>query len=80
MNRVNTIIRRQSSLIDTSGALPPVLTSLRMESGVYVSAGNASQDQLSSIMQGRISLGLMGVFIVGAVGFYYYTRSIQGGG
>jgi hypothetical protein len=78
-SRVNSILRR-SSLVDTSGALPPVLTSLRLESGVYVSSGNATQDAGNDILQGRISLGLIAIAIVGAVGFYYFTRSIQGGG
>jgi hypothetical protein len=76
---VNSIIRRNSSLVDTSGQLPPVLTSMRLEGGVYTSAGNASDD-MNSILSGRISLGIIGVAIVGAVGFYYFTRSIQGGG
>ena len=78
-SRVNSILRR-SSLVDTSGALPPVLTSLRLESGVYVSSGNATQDGADSILQGRLSLGLIAIAIAGAVGFYYFTRSIQGGG
>ena len=80
MNNLNTIIRRNSSMVDTSGALPPVLTSLRMESGVYVSAGNATDSDVDSILHGRISLGIIAAAIVGAVGFYYVTRSIQGGG
>ena len=73
------IIRRASSLIDTSGAMPPQLTSLRMESGVYVNSGS-TEDDLSSILQGRISLGIIGIGIVGAIAFYYITRDIQGGG
>ena len=79
MNQLNTIIRRNSSLVDTSGALPPVLTSMRLEGGVYTSAANAVGDP-TSILSGRISLSIIGVAIVGAVAFYYFTRSIQGGG
>lgn len=66
-------------MVDTSGALPPQLTSLRLESGVYVGSANAN-DEINSVLNGRISLGIIGVLIVGAVGFYYFTRSIQGGG
>ena len=79
MSGVNTIIRRTSSLVDTSGQLPPVLTSMRLEGGVYTSAGTTADD-LNSILSGRISLGIIGIAIVGALGFYYFTRSIQGGG
>lgn len=80
MNQLNTIIRRNSSLVDTSGQLPPVLTSMRLEGGVYTSAANAGSDVGNSILSGRISLGIIGIAIVGAVAFYYFTRSIQGGG
>jgi hypothetical protein len=47
--------------------------------GVYVDNVPDSMNT-GSILQGRISLGLLGVMIVGAVAFYWYTRSIQGGG
>lgn len=79
MASVNQLIRRTSSLVDTSGQLPPVLTSMRLEGGVYTSPGDNTSDP-TSILSGRISLGLIGILIVGAVGFYYFTRSIQGGG
>jgi hypothetical protein len=79
MSGVNTIIRRVSSQVDTSGQLPPVLTSMRLEGGVYTSAGTTADD-LNSVLSGRISLGIIGIAIVGALGFYYFTRSIQGGG
>lgn len=79
MSGVNQIIRRVSTQVDTSGQLPPVLTSMRLEGGVYTSAGTTSDD-LNSILTGRISLGIIGIAIVGALGFYYFTRSIQGGG
>jgi hypothetical protein len=76
---VNDIIRRNSSLVDTSGAMPPVLTSLRLSGGVYIGSQTGTDD-LNSILSGRISLGIIGVLIVSALGFYYFTRSIQGGG
>jgi hypothetical protein len=69
-------------MVDTSGALPPVVTMpLLGAGGVYVSSavGNASDD-INSLTQGRISLGIIGAAIVGALAFYYFTRSIQGGG
>jgi hypothetical protein len=78
---IQELVRRTSEQVDTSGALPPVLTSLRLESGVYVGSDTGSAaDNMNSILQGRISLGIIAAFIVGAFGFYYYTRSIQGGG
>jgi hypothetical protein len=49
----------------------------RQTGGVYV---QAVEDDISSLVSGRITLGLMGALIIGSVGFYYYTRSIQGGG
>jgi hypothetical protein len=52
---------------------------MRLEGGVYTSAANAVGDP-TSILSGRISLSIIGVAIVGAVAFYYFTRSIQGGG
>lgn len=80
MSGVNQIIRRSSQLVDTSGQLPPVLTSMRLGGGVYTSADGTASDDVTSILTGRISLGILGVAIIGAVGFYYFTRSIQGGG
>ena len=77
---VNSIIRRNSSLVDTSGQLPPVLTSMRLEGGVYTSAADAVGSDANSILSGRISLSIIGMAIVGALAFYYFTRSIQGGG
>jgi len=79
MANFNQIIRRSSSLLDTSGAEPPVLSPARLGGGVYVDLTNGADDP-SSILQGRISLGIIGVLILGSLGFYYYTRSIQGGG
>ena len=84
MGNLNQVIRRYSSLIDTSGQEPPVSVPMsfgRQAGGVYVTdVTNAANDSVNSILTGRISLGLIGVLILGSVGFYYYTRSIQGGG
>jgi hypothetical protein len=82
MSNVNQVIRRFSNAIDTSGAEHPVELPMsfgRQTGGVYVAATDAVDDA-TSLIQGRISLGLIAVLIVGSVGFYYYTRSIQGGG
>ena len=80
MANFNQIIRRSSSLLDTSGAEHPITAPMpfgRQTGGVYV---QAVEDDISSLVSGRITLGLMGALIIGSVGFYYYTRSIQGGG
>jgi hypothetical protein len=53
---------------------------MRLGGGVYTSADGTASDDVTSILTGRISLGILGVAIIGAVGFYYFTRSIQGGG
>lgn len=77
MANVQSILRR-SGFIDTSGAEPPVMQSMRMGGGVYVD--NAIDSATESLTNGRISLGIIAVLIVGSLGFYYFTRSIQGGG
>jgi hypothetical protein len=76
MASVQSILRR-SGFVDTSGAEAPVMQSMRMGGGVYID--NAASD-ISSLTNGRISLGIIAVLIVGSVGFYYFSRSIQGGG
>jgi hypothetical protein len=80
MGNLNSVIRRSSAMVDTSGHMPPVITALRMEGGVYTDNSGNDSDNVTSILQGRISLGIIGILILGAAGFYYYTRSIQGGG
>ncbi len=77
-NRVSSILRR-SNLIDTSGAEPPAMVGLRLEGGVYTSPA-AEDATANSILTGRITLGMIGIAIIAAVAFFYYTRSIQGGG
>ena len=69
-------------MVDTSGQEPPVSLPMsfgRQTGGVYTAATDAVDDA-TSIIQGRISLTMIAVLIIGSVGFYYYTRSIQGGG
>jgi len=55
-------------MVDTSGHFPPVITALRMEGGVYTD-NSGNDDSTSSILQGRISLSIIAVLIVGAAGF-----------
>jgi hypothetical protein len=47
-----------------------------MGGGVYAMDDEDSGDPLI----GRISLGILGAFVLGAVGFYVWTNGIQGGG
>jgi hypothetical protein len=77
-DNVMTAIRRYSSMVDTSGAEAPrgfnvaVITG----GGVYTQAA----DNATDITNGRISLGIVAAFVVGAVAFYIWTNNIQGGG
>lgn len=43
-----------------------------------VSVG-AAQNELSDLMTGRITLGLVNVAFLGLIAFYLWTRSSQGG-
>ena len=74
---VNDILRR-SALVDTSGAEPASALQMvpRMGGGVYVTDENEANDTIV----GRLSLGILGAFILGAVAFYVWTNGIQGGG
>jgi hypothetical protein len=47
--------------------------------GVYPTGGDDGSDT-ESVLIGRISLGIIAAFVAGAVGFYWWTNSIQGGG
>jgi hypothetical protein len=84
MSSANSVIRRYSSMVDTSGRYPaPEITAVPfgvMGARSSVAGVYAEAQDVGSILQGRISLGILGAFILGAAGFYYYTRSIQGGG
>lgn len=80
MANLNDLIRRTSTLIDTSGAEPPrgIQMSAVMGGGVYPQVtGGMNED---NVMTGRVSLGIVGFMIVGALAFYLWTHSIQGGG
>ena len=39
-----------------------------------------AMSSLSDLTTGRVTLGLVNIAIVGMVGFYFWTRSAQGGG
>ena len=81
-DNINSVIRRISGYIDTSGATPPrgLNTAVMMGGGVYTQTDTAATSDADTILGGRISLGMLGIFILGAVAFYIYTKDIQGGG
>lgn len=85
MGNINTIIRRTSAMVDTSGMYPPpaiqTQSIMAMGGGVYPQ-GNANDSAQSEddIFAGRISLGIIAIFVAGAVAFYIWTNEIQGGG
>lgn len=83
---VNQVIRRFSSVIDTSGferpPQPPSLSVVPIMSdrgGVYTQQGQTQASE-TDILHGRISLGIVAAFIVGALAFNFWTKEIQGGG
>jgi len=77
MSSVNDILRR-SGFIDTSGAEPPRAIQMvpMLGGGVYTQDNEDAGD----VMVGRLSLGILGAFVLGAVAFYVWTNGIQGGG
>ncbi len=83
MGNVNDILRRTSGYVDTSGRFPaPAIQTtaiMSMGGGVYPQGGD-SGDSESDILVGRISLSIIAAFVIGAVAFYWWTNSIQGGG
>lgn len=40
----------------------------------------AAGDEITDLMAGRITLGLVNITILALIGFYIWTRSAQGGG
>lgn len=82
MADLNAILRR-STMLDTSGSYPApaIQTSaiMAMGGGVFPQGGDTSNSE-GNILVGRISLGIVAAFVLGAVGFYVWTNSIQGGG
>lgn len=85
MSNINDLIRRTSAMVDTSGRYPaPAIQStaiMAVGGGVYPQ-GNGANDNTDehNIFVGRISLGLIGAMVAGAVLFYVWTNQIQGGG
>jgi hypothetical protein len=78
MSGINDILRR-ASFVDTSGAEPPRAMQMvpMLGGGVYAAT---DEETYGDPMVGRLSLGILGAFIVGAVAFYVWTNGIQGGG
>jgi hypothetical protein len=80
-DNVLSVIRRYSGYIDTSGAEPPrgIQVVPMLGGGVYTQTDQGPTND-DDIFHGRLSLGVVAAFILGAVAFYVYTRDIQGGG
>jgi hypothetical protein len=80
-DNVLSVIRRYSGYVNTAGAEPPrgIQVVPMMGGGVYTQT-DQSASQSDDILSGRISLGMLAAFILGAVAFYIYTKDIQGGG
>lgn len=82
MGDLNSILRR-SSMVDVSGAYQPpaIQASIQqaMGGGVYTDNAPGGGDP-NAVLTGRISLGIIGALVVGAVAFYIWTHQIQGGG
>lgn len=78
-DNINSVIRRVSGYVDSSGAEPPRAIQMvpMMGGGVYTQTDETDQ---GDILKGRISLGIIAAFVVGAVAFYVWTNEIQGGG
>ena len=79
-DNVNSVIRRFSGMVDTSGAEPPrgIQMVPMLGGGVYTQTDQTGNG--GDVMFGRISLGILGAFVLGAVVFYVWTDGIQGGG
>jgi hypothetical protein len=78
-DNINSVVRRFSSMVDTSGAEPPrgIQVVPMLGGGVYT---QTDQTDPTDNTFGRISLGILGAFVLGAVAFYVWTDGIQGGG
>jgi len=78
---INSVIRRVSGYVDSSGAEPPrgIQVVPMLGGGVYTQVDEAAM-QGGDVLQGRLSLGIIAAMVAGAVLFYLYTRNIQGGG
>jgi hypothetical protein len=69
-------------MIDTSGSYPPpaIQATIQQAVGGGVYTDQQGPGDPSTILAGRISLGMVAAAILGAVAFYLWTHSIQGGG
>lgn len=88
MSSIDGILRR-SVAVDTSGAFnPPAIQATIQQSlggsrgggGVYTDNNGSSADSADAIFSGRVSLGFIGVLVIGSLAFYLWTHEIQGGG
>lgn len=83
MSAIDGILRR-TSMVDTSGAYnPPAIQATIQQSlggGVYTDQNGGNSNNAEAVLTGRISLGIIGLIVIGAVGFYLWTHEIQGGG
>lgn len=79
MADINSILRR-SVLVDTSNSEPPrgIQMVATLGGGVYSQADD--EDVSDSVLAGRLSLGILAALVLGAVAFYVWTNTIQGGG
>ena len=68
MGDINSLLRR-SVVVDTSGSEPPrgIQMIAAMGGGVYTQAQDTA-DSEQQLLVGRISLGILAVFVLGAVG------------
>lgn len=80
MASFNDTIRRYAAMVDTSGQEPPRAIQMVPMLGGGVYASDDSVGEGSDTLTGRLSLGIVAAFIVGAVAFYVWTDGIQGGG
>ena len=79
-DNVLSVIRRYSDMVDTSGQYPPPGIQMvpRMAAGVYTQTTDTATSD--DIFHGRLSLGILAAFVLGALAFYLWTHDIQGGG
>ena len=75
MATARSVTQRRHSLTLLGGdpAIGPVVTGAPSEARRHVPT-------FDDVTSGRISLGVLIALIVLSLGFYYWTRSIQGGG
>lgn len=81
MADINGILRR-SAMVDVSGAFnpPAIQATIQQSMGGGVYTDQSGPGSAENVLSGRISLGFVAAFVVGAVAFYLWTHEIQGGG